>query len=120
MPCEGDLLSTGISFTAFEDLLKVTFRHEVQKWFTTATPVDDHESQTPRVPPALTEVMNNRTGGGVQLPLHQSVLRPQLQHLGVKEVSERRPAVAFVQLEDHRQLKGRRDGLIREEAARRL
>lgn len=61
--------------------------------------------------------MNDRAGRGVELPLHQPVLWPQLQHfIGVKDVQERRPAVLVACLEDHRQFKCRCDTWVREDA----
>lgn len=62
--------------------------------------------------------MDYRTGGGVQLPLHQAVLRPQLQgFVPVEHGEQRRPDGLFVGLEDDGELEGRRDAGVREDAA---
>lgn len=69
----------------------------------------------------LVEIMNDRAGWGVELPLHQPVLRSQLQYfVGIKDVLERRPAVVLVRLEDHRQFKGRGDTWVYVDAPHRL
>lgn len=68
--------------------------------------------------PSLVKLMDYRTGGGVQLPLHQAVLRPQLQgFVPVEHAEQRRPGGLFVGLEDDGELEGRRDAGIREDAA---
>lgn len=59
------------------------------------------------------EIVNHRSGRRVQLPLHQPILWPQLQHFTrIKEEFERRPAVVLLRLEDDRQLKRRGDTLV--------
>ncbi len=70
---------------------------------------------------ALAEIMNDRAGRGVELPLHQPVLWLQLQRFGgIKDVHEGRPAVLLVCLEDHRQLKCRGDTWVGDDAPDRL
>lgn len=60
--------------------------------------------------------MDDWTGGGVQLSLHQAVLWLQLQHfVPVKYVEQGRPDGVFVTLEDHGELEGRCDTRIRED-----
>lgn len=69
----------------------------------------------------LVEIMDDRTGRGVELPLHQPVLWSQFQHfVGIKDVHEWRPAAIYFCLEDHRQFKRGGDTGICEEAPRRL
>ena len=64
----------------------------------------------------LVKVVDDWTGGGVQLPLHQAVLWPQLQHfVPVKYVEQVCPDGVSVTLEDDGELKGRRDTRVRED-----
>lgn len=66
------------------------------------------------------ELVNDRAGGRVELPLHQPVLRSQFQHLvGAEDVLEWRPTVV-VRLEDDGELEGRGDAGVRRDAAQRL
>lgn len=67
------------------------------------------------------EIVDDRTGRGVELPLHQPVLCSQLQHLvDVKDALERWPATVLVRPEDHRQFKRGGDTGVRLDAAHRL
>lgn len=62
--------------------------------------------------------MDDWTGRGVQLPLHQPVLGSQLQHLvDVKDALEGWPATVLVRPEDHRQFKSGGDAGVWEDAA---
>lgn len=65
----------------------------------------------------LVEIMDDGAGRGVELPLHQPVLRSQLQHFaGIKDVQERRPAVLLLCLKDQREFECRCDTWVRDDA----
>lgn len=64
----------------------------------------------------LVAVMDHRTGWGVELPLHQPVLGPQLHNLvSVKDVP-RGGGAAILHLQHHRQFKSRSDTWVGEDA----
>lgn len=95
--------------------------HLTLSWKWTFKQKNDVNSETRVNISLLVEIMDDRAGWGVQLPLHQPVLRSQLQHfVTLKDVFERRPAVALFCSEYHRQFKGRGDAGVDGEAPHRL
>lgn len=63
--------------------------------------------------------MDDRAGGGVQFPLDEPVLRPQLHHFALAEQVRQRPA-APLRLEQHGQLEGGSDARVGAERAQGL